>query len=131
MIDRNLSYAVAGCGTGIVAYYLGKNFGSSLPLIPFLPSPWNGWCGWASIIGGLLTAFSFTKYVRTYQYFLAPFGISMLVNGIMEGIMQPASASARMRVMPRATRVMPRYNANKVANSNLTPTSIPMGKVLA
>jgi len=139
-VDKESLIMGAGASVGVIQTivmkeYVDPQFGNIPYIGGMLPAPWGRWSTLGNIvIGGVFFGLSqFTRIIEDKSYaansFLKLYGITTLVGGIMNGIF-PGTAAARLSA-PRAGGI--RLTGRPVARaaSTLTPTGIPMTKVLS
>ena len=137
-LDKETMAMASGAGIGVIQTvvfkeYIDPTYGPFPWISGIIPAPWNRWSTFGNIlIGGIIFGLtSFTSLISNKSFianrFLQIYGITTLIGGITNGIFPGAVAGARAPAL-RATRAVA---AQRLGAGQLTPTGIPMNKILA
>jgi len=142
-LDKEAMIMSAGAGVGVVQVvtfkeYIDPTYGPFPGITGIIPAPWDRWSTFGNIlIGGIVFAItSFTPWIANANYaankFLQAYSVTALIGGVANGIF-PGTLGARARARAPALRARATGAVNRRAAiiGNLTPTGIPMNKVLA
>ena len=139
-LDKETMAMASGASIGVIQTvvfkeYIDPTYGPFPGVSGILPAPWDRWSTFGNIlIGGIVFGLtSFTSWISNKSYtankFLQLYGITTLIGGITNGIFPGAILGARARapaLRATAARGVQRFGAGQ-----LTPTGIPMNKILA
>ena len=141
-LERNVITFGAGASIGVAQTilfkeYVDPTFGPIPVISDYIPYPWGNWSTLGNIlIGGVAFGVSqFTNVVKSgdLKNFLATYGLTTLVGGVMNGVF-PAPA---LRARAGARRLVARAPAARAAVARttsmapITATGVPPAQILA
>lgn len=141
-IERNVITFGAGASVGVaqtilMKEYVDPNFGPIPWIGGMIPYPWGNWSTLGNIlIGGVVFGVSqFTNVVKNsdLKNFLATYGLTTIVGGVMNGVFPGPALRARAgarRLVARAPAVTQAVRST-AAMAPITATGIPPAQILA